>query len=115
MDKIKEKLLELQQELVDLKQQLNFDAKPQQILELEALTLKPDFWADDQVARKITQELSDLKAEIDQITALENRLTDALAMLDHALEVDLTTEADEMSVKFESLKIGTYLSGPYDK
>ncbi len=115
MDKIKEKLLELQQELADLKQQLNFDAKPQQIRELEAQTLKPNFWADDQAARKITQELSDLKDEVEKITALEKRLSDALAMLDPALEADLTTETTELSREMDSLKIITYLSGRYDK
>jgi len=123
MDKIKEKLLELQQELVDLKQQLNFDAKPQQILELEALTLKPDFWADDQQARKVTQELADTKEQIEQIEQIEQKITDALGMIDlasqetdiTAIETNLSEEAGILSRQLEQLKIVTYLSGPYDK
>src|SRR3990167_10466961 len=97
MYKIKEQLLQLQQQLIDLKHKLDIDTKPQKIRELESETMKPGFWDDDQAARKVTQELSDTKTQINQIFQIDQKITDALTMLDPALETDLVKETDSIS------------------
>lgn len=84
-----------------LKQKLNLPQLKEQCLAIEAEMGDPAFWQDQEVSRTKSQELSDLKKEIDN-----------LEMLDLYLE-----EGDmESLIKLvKELEIKTFLSGPYDQ
>ena len=91
---------ELKKRFEDLKKKLNLDSTRIRIREIEALTMKSDFWADHQSASKKMQELSALQKEVEEVEMLE-----------------LYWEEGDMA-QFErglgKLEFKTYLSGEYD-
>lgn len=71
-----------------------------QISSIEADMTIPDFWSDHEKSAKISQELSDLKKELDDIEMLE-------LLIEEGEEVELKDIVNEMEIKM-------YLSGKYD-
>lgn len=68
---------------------------------LEVEMTNPDFWQDQETARSKTQELSDLKKDLDNLELLELYLE----------EKDFTS----LEKALDSLELKIFLSGPYDK
>ncbi len=68
---------------------------------LEAETGSPDFWSDQQAAQQKMQQLSLLRAEVEQWETLYRRATDALELLaltddDPGMLTDLEAEAEAL-------------------
>lgn len=85
----------------DILAKLRLDDKRKSIRELEAESMKPDFWADSQVAAKKMKTLSTLQKELEEGQMLE-------LLVDGGDEATLTKEIDR-------LEYAVYLSGPYDR
>lgn len=75
---------------------LDLPGKQKQIRELEAVSMKPDFWQDRENAAKTMKKLSALQKEVSEIEMLE--------LLD----------GEELEKKVNRLEFALYLSGPYD-
>ncbi|KKU80879.1 MAG: Peptide chain release factor 2 [Candidatus Gottesmanbacteria bacterium GW2011_GWA1_47_8] len=80
----------------ELVTKLNLPEKQKQIRELEASSMKPDFWQDSQSAAKIMKKLASLQKEISEIEMLE------------------ILEEKELEKEVNRLEFVLYLSGPYD-
>ncbi len=93
--------------------------------ELTALsqqTLSPDFWNDQEQATRITQNVSQMQAKLDQISALRQCLDDIQAtqdllaeLEDDALVQELNQQVSRLRTLNRQVELETYLSGPYDK
>ena len=94
MDEIKERVRKLLEKF-------DVDKKRQEIREIEAQSLKPDFWQNHKTGAAKMKELSDLQAEIAKVEILQSRINNG----------DLG-EAKEL---LEELEIFLYLGGKYDK
>jgi peptide chain release factor 2 len=81
-------------------EKLDIESKRKQVRELEAQSMKPNFWQDHQTAGKKMKELSDVQKEIEE--------AEYLAELIKEREF---SEAAKMIEKMENL---LYLSGEYD-
>lgn len=79
---------------------LDLPKKQETIRELEAASMKPDFWEDSQAAAKTMKKLAALQKEASEIEMLE-------LLAAEGSEVELTKELDR-------LEFALYLSGPYD-
>jgi peptide chain release factor 2 len=79
--------------------------KEERIKELEKEAKKPDFWQDQKVAIKITQELSELEAEIANFNKLKIELA----------ELKTEKEIEEFEKKLRNEELRVFLSGEYDK
>ena len=79
--------------------------KRKKIIELEKLTQEKDFWKDSKKAAKISQELADLKAEVDTWDKLEKDLS----------EIKNISELSAWEDRFKKEEFRTLFSGPYDK
>lgn len=75
---------------------LNLPEKQKEIRELEATSMKPDFWRDSQAAAKIMKKLSSLQKEVNEIEMLE------------------LLEGEELEKEVNRLEFALYLSGPHD-
>jgi peptide chain release factor 2 len=84
-----------------LKAKLDLEGLKSQSLEIENMMADPNFWQDQENARKKSQELSELKKDIDN-----------LEMLDLYLEEGDTASLEKLVY---DLELKTYLSGLYDK
>lgn len=94
MDEIKERVSKLLEKF-------DLDQKRKRIREIEAQSLKPDFWKDHQIAASKMKELSNLQAEIVKIEVLQGRIQGG--------------DINGAKELLEELEVFLYLSGPYDK
>jgi len=79
---------------------INIDEKKKQLRELEALSMKPDFWNDSKLAATKMKEMSDIQKEIENLELLELYIDDGN-----------DKEAEELLSQLERL---LYFSGEYD-
>lgn len=80
---------------------LNLDGMRKAIRELEAESMKQDFWANPDTASRKMQELSTLQKELADAEEFE-------------LQIELGEETDLLT-HIKRLEFALYLSGPYDK
>lgn len=83
---------------------------------LEGISTDPDFWDNQENARKVMQELGDLKNEIDEVEKLRTKLRNISDLIgDDSLAKDLEKEVDEAEKELSKFEMKTYLSGEYDE
>lgn len=123
MDEIKQELLELKQKTEETAKQLKLASKREEIGILEAKTMQPDFWGDEEKAREVMQQLSSLKDEIDSVERVRRAITDQLELLELAqneneseeLTSDLRRSLKEIRQNYKKLETKLFLSGKYDR
>jgi peptide chain release factor 2 len=69
---------------------------------LEAQTLKPDFWKDNENATKVQQEISGIKEEVETLEKIE-------------IELQVAEDLEKIEKEIEKQEFKTFLSGKYDK
>lgn len=104
---MQEKISDLWQRLEKLKEVIKLPLKQEKIKQLEAEVSDPNLWNDPDNARKITQELSDLKKELESITDLSETL-------EILKQVEDESEAAKAEKELAELELMSYLSGDYD-
>ncbi|NMC99330.1 MAG: peptide chain release factor 2 [Bacteroidales bacterium] len=98
---------ELIERLNTLKTTLNLSDKKKKIEVLEFESGKSDLWNDPDNAKRIMQELSDLKKEVSEI----EELSETFEILSQVPDETETTKAQK---ELERLEMMAYLSGPHD-
>ena len=97
-------------------------AKRAQIADLEQQVAAPNLWDDQERAQALTSKLSALNADVERVTSLRARLSDAEVLAQLAAEADdaeSAAEADRevagLATEIETLEVRTLLSGEYDE
>lgn len=93
--------------LEKLKEVIHFPEKKKKVEKLEQESGKADLWSDPDTARKIMQELSDLKKEVTEI----EDLGETFEILKEVPDVEEERKAQR---DLEKLEMMSYLSGEYD-
>ena len=82
----------------------------------------PGFWDDPDRSNKLMKELKNMKDTVEGFRKLENQYDDILTLIemgyedeDASLIPEIRGELDEFTGELEELRIGTLLSGEYDK
>lgn len=82
----------------------------------------PDFWDNPEYSNQKTKELKNLKDTVESIQGLETQYDDILTLIqmgyeeeDEAMIPEIQEELDDFISRFEELRIGTLLSGEYDR
>jgi peptide chain release factor 2 len=90
--------------------------KKEKIKELELKTQEIDFWKDQESAAQISQELSQMKEEVDDFEKIKNDLND-LAVLSEEMEEDESLEEETIKLKerLDKKEFQVFLSGKYDR
>ena len=83
---------------------------------------EPNFWDDTEKSQRLMKELKDLKDVIEGFQNLENSYEDIATLLemgyeesDESLIPEIEEELNTFIESYENLRIGTLLSGEYDK
>ena len=99
----------------------DIEAKQERLEEVNLELENPELWNDPERATKISKEKSQLDNVIGVITALDDKLEDAKAMIDLAVEADdatlladVQTELDEAEAKVADLEFKRMFSGEMD-
>nr|MBD3359324.1 peptide chain release factor 2 [Candidatus Buchananbacteria bacterium] len=120
---------ELVSQLQDLKTKikqswgfLEIDNKIEELKKLEKLMNQPDFWQDQEEAKKISQKANDLKQEIATWTTIRDEVNNLLEMaqLDKKdqtvnLRKEIETKYQELVKKFTDLEFYLLFRGKYDR
>jgi len=104
---IKLQIEEMTTRLNKLIEVVDLPAKKKKIEELEAKSGDPNLWNEPNVARAVTQELADLKKEVEEIA----ELFDTLEILKEVPDEAETAKTEKALAKLELM---SYLSGDYD-
>lgn len=94
----------------------NLGEKEIKLRELEAKTLEPDLWNDQDNAKRVLQDFSDLKGEIEEVKNLEVEIG---SLKELGNQEDLSEELEKEVLKtekiLEKLNLKSFLSGSYDE
>ncbi len=121
LDELKARLKTYEEPMQQMRSSLDLDNKEKRIEELERTMAEPSFWENPDNAAKLQKELGSLKNGIDAFSKLENLYEETLMLIDMANEdddesvlPDVRSDIEEFEETFESMRIRTLLSGPYD-
>lgn len=116
METLKEQLEVLGQRLGKIKQAINPEAKHEELLVLEARAAKSDFWEDQDWAKRVMQEIDEIKRMLETLTGLDKEISDAISV---ASEIELQGEVEgtvkRVGREIDRLELTTFLSGKYDR
>lgn len=100
---------------------LDLDKTKTTIGDLEKQMSAPDFWNDQERAREISQQVSDLKGQVEVWENLQKEMeeiegVEEMASLENNEEVlnDLSLKLEEVQKKYNALELQTLLSGEHD-
>ncbi len=115
-----QKLTDLESRFVIIKKSINQDAKQKELRELEALSLKPDFWQDSQSAQKVMKKIAAIQKEIETFQNLSVQLQDLKDMIslpdsDELMAKEISVELNKIEKLIDEVEIKMFLSGSYDQ
>ena len=92
------------------------------LAELEHEASKPDLWDDADAARKVTTELSVVKSDVDELSGLAERLSDAETLFelsmeegDDSVEAELENALTSLGRALDRLELRSLFSGEHDE
>jgi peptide chain release factor 2 len=119
---LSDELTELRRRLSESSKDLGVDAKRARLTELEKRASDPGLWDDQDEARKVTSELSNVKDDIDLIDGLERKLSDVEVLHELAREEDDDSVAEEVEsgvvdlrAQLDALELRSLYSGEHDE
>lgn len=113
---MEEMLTSLKSRFDIISRQIDRDKIQQEILELEALMLKPDFWQDQAQAKQVSQKVSHKQKLLQDLNSIEARLNNALELTSEAsMQEDLQKETTELTTLIDQLELQLFLSNPHDE
>lgn len=115
MQELRQKITELVGRLEKLKETIDVPGKKKRIGELEIESGNPDLWNDPENAKRVTQEMSDIKKELAEFEDLAQNIEimQHLAQEETSLE-ELEKEVPKTEKILSAFELTMYLSGEYD-
>lgn len=100
-------------------QKFRKEEKQRTLRELEAESLKADFWQDSKGARKTMKKIADISGEIAAFDAIQEEISSLVSMMpltadDPSLEKEFSGEVKKLAAKIEDLETRMFLWRPYD-
>lgn len=115
MHDIRQKVEELMVRLEKLKNALGLPEKKKRVEILEAEAASPNLWDDPDKAKKVMQELSDLKKSLDETEAMTGTISTLKELFDSGeLTADFEKEVIRTQKQIEKFELMSFLSGEYD-
>jgi len=117
MSGLKEKIEELEKRLGGLFSVEKIDKAQSQLRQLEAKSLKSDFWTDTQSASETMQKIAGLKEEWSNFQDISTSLSTikGLSSLGEGSDLNLEEELAVIEKKIETAETLSFLSGDYDE
>ena len=101
-------LRELSGRLSEAKKYLRIDQLTERLVEVEKEVSRPDLWDDQDLAKKVNAEYSNIKSDIDEYNKLRSLLEDVEVLHELAREVDDASQEEEIEAGIT--QIATMLS-----
>jgi peptide chain release factor 2 len=115
-------LKELRRRLGEAEGYLKIDTNRARLTELEFEVARPDLWDDQDLAKKINTEYSNVKGDIDTFDALSGELDDvellhemAREVDDESQEADIQAAVDSIGTQLRQLDLRSLFTGEHDE
>lgn len=122
LDQMKTEILSYETPLAEVRIHFDLANKAKRIEEMEREMEAPGFWDDPERSNQKMKELKNLKDTVGECDKLSTQYDDILTLIDMGYEEndeslipEIRGELDEFIREFDELRIGTLLSGEYDK
>jgi len=94
----------------------DIEGKEKKLKELEGESLKPNFWDEQENAKKVQQEISGIKEDIEGVKKIEEELAELKILgQDEDLKAEVEKRINELKELVEKQEFKTFLSGKYDR
>jgi len=116
MYELKKRIDELNARLESYAESVDMSAKRKKLAELEIQSAQEGLWDDQERAKKIMQDLTEVQAEIQEFDEVIGEVR-AMAELFEEEELGKSMEADlkKLEVRVDKMELASFLSGRYDK
>jgi peptide chain release factor 2 len=117
MDKIRQRLANLQSQLQQAWQKLHGDALVREQAELQSKMERPDFWQDNQRAQSLTRQEAKLEAVLSPWLKLRDEADDLVELAaegDESLAEELDDQLAKLEQEYEEYRRDLLFSGKYD-
>lgn len=120
MNELLKRLTELQQQVQDLKSQLNLDQKQQKIMELEDRMQDANFWDNPEAAQSVTQEYNQLKDFTEFWEKIEDNITELQGLVSTNTDLSeetvsyLEKQVAELEQRYTQNRLIVLMSKKYD-
>ena len=122
LDQMKTELLSYKTPLAEVKDSLDLENKAKRVEELEMEMEAPGFWDNPDVSNSKMKELKSLKDVAESYDALATQFDDIETLIEMGYEEEdpelipeIRSELDSFIETLETMRIGTLLSGEFDK
>ncbi len=122
LDQMKSEILTYETPLAEVMESLDLENKQKRMEELQMEMEAPGFWDDPERSNQKMKELKNMKDTVELCEKLSTQKDDILTLIemaydeeDESMVAEIRAELDEFIAEFEELRIGTLLSGEYDK
>lgn len=122
LEEAKHKLINFREDIKELASALRIEELRGEAESLEALTLAPDFWNDQENSGRILRDIKQKKDKIEKYENLASKLEDTIALAELAIEENDESYTDEVLAEVEEIeraeeeqRISILLSGEYDR
>ncbi|MFA5207994.1 MAG: peptide chain release factor 2 [Candidatus Paceibacterota bacterium] len=109
------KIEELNKRILALRTVFDLYNIEKRIDKLEKEVEKPDFWNNQEEAKKISQELADSKDTIDSVEELRRSVKDLPDLIEILSDEELYKEIEKIEKRLKEKENETFFSGKYDK
>lgn len=122
LDELRVELEGYRKDMKELYEILDIDKSKSEIAELQEQSGKDGFWDDIENSQKVMQTIKHHEATIESYSKLNEKLEDALTMIELAMEeeddedtaMEIKRDADHFKKELEAMKLTTLLTGEYD-
>lgn len=122
LDELRVELEGYRKDMKELYEILDIDKAKSEIAELQEQSGKDGFWDDIENSQKVMQTIKHHEATIESYNKLNEKLEDALTMIELAMEEEddedtaqeIKHDADRFKKELEAMKLTTLLTGEYD-
>lgn len=118
MKEMESKIEQLKNRFTLISEKINKDKLNQELLEIEAKTMKSDFWGDIVSAQTTMQQIADIRSELAELNSIDSSLanfSELLTLDQESLEnLDLENEFNLITSKVNELEKKRFLSGKFD-
>lgn len=101
---------------------LDIEAMRARSIELEGVMSEPNFWSNQEEARRVSQEASEVKTEVEAWEKVKSDLSDlsevgalADAEKDETMLKQIEADAEKLLARFRTLEFSMLFSGDYDR
>ena len=117
-----DEIRDLRGRLADAATYLKIDQNRARLTELEAEVSRPDLWDDQELAKRVTAEYANVKADIDEYNLLTSSVDDIEVLHELAREVDDETQEpeiregiDQVAKRLGGLEMRSLFTGEHDE